>query len=138
MAASRSKQPPVGSAGYVLDERQYSAQCVDENVEEFRYAVRNEMEWLNEHMSGILNASSFNLTETFKTPGKLRGRTPRTARKRNPLEERAVSIPNRRLMQLVLIMMQAINRRLCPYSKCAPEPSHQHGLLQASLKVQDR
>jgi hypothetical protein len=28
----------------------------------------------------------------FKTPGKLRGKTPRTARKRNPLEVRAVSI----------------------------------------------
>lgn len=27
----------------------------------------------------------------FKTPGKLRGKTPRTARKRNPLEVRAVS-----------------------------------------------
>ena len=32
-----------------------------------------------------------NVTEIFKTPGKLRGKTPRTARKRNPLEVREVS-----------------------------------------------
>ena len=31
------------------------------------------------------------ITDTFKTPGKLRGKTPRTARKRNVLGERAVS-----------------------------------------------
>ena len=30
------------------------------------------------------------VTEIFKTPGKLRGKTPRTARKRNPLEVREV------------------------------------------------
>ena len=30
------------------------------------------------------------VTEVFKTPGKLRGKTPRTARKRNPLEAREV------------------------------------------------
>ena len=33
-----------------------------------------------------------NVTEIFKTPGKLRGKTPRTARKRNPLESRAVGV----------------------------------------------
>lgn len=31
-----------------------------------------------------------NIAEAFKTPGKLRGKTPRTARKRNPLEIREV------------------------------------------------
>ena len=31
------------------------------------------------------------IAEVFKTPGKLRGKTPRTARKRNGLEGRAVS-----------------------------------------------
>ena len=33
---------------------------------------------------------SRDVTEIFKTPGKLRGKTPRTARKRNPLEVREV------------------------------------------------
>jgi hypothetical protein len=36
-----------------------------------------------------------NVAEIFKTPGKLRGKTPRTARKRNPLETRAVSFVSR-------------------------------------------
>ena len=36
-----------------------------------------------------LNASS-DVTEIFKTPGKLRGKTPRTARKYNPQEIRQV------------------------------------------------
>ena len=31
-----------------------------------------------------------NVTDIFKTPGKLRGKTPRTARKRNALGNRAV------------------------------------------------
>lgn len=30
------------------------------------------------------------MTEIFKTPGKMRGKTPRTARKRNPEEVRVV------------------------------------------------
>ena len=38
--------------------------------------------------SGLGNSE---VTEIFKTPGKLRGKTPRTARKRNPLEQRLVS-----------------------------------------------
>jgi hypothetical protein len=35
------------------------------------------------------------VTEIFKTPGKLRGKTPRTARKRDPIEGRAVGIDSR-------------------------------------------
>ena len=40
----------------------------------------------NEQLTG-----SSNVTEVFKTPGKLRGKTPRTARKRNADEARVVS-----------------------------------------------
>lgn len=35
-----------------------------------------------------------NVAEIFKTPGKLRGKTPRTARKLNQLEVRAVCLSN--------------------------------------------
>jgi hypothetical protein len=38
-----------------------------------------------------------NVAEIFKTPGKLRGKTPRTTRKANPLEARAVSWLKREL-----------------------------------------
>lgn len=61
---------------------------VDQEMEEVEYPVRNEMEWLNEHMAEIFSNSHFNLTDAFKTPGKLRGKTPRTARKRNADETR--------------------------------------------------
>ena len=45
---------------------------------------------VGENLIGLLTANR-NVTEIFKTPGKLRGKTPRTARKRNPLEVREVS-----------------------------------------------
>lgn len=108
MTAPRSKAA-VGSAPWILSERQQAAQFVEQEVDEFSYSVRNEMEWLNEHMAEIFtrpelcvlrdsakrvrsaNALLRNVADAFKTPGKLRGKTPRTARKRNPLETRAVS-----------------------------------------------
>ncbi|KAF2096680.1 hypothetical protein NA57DRAFT_78278 [Rhizodiscina lignyota] len=88
MAATRPKVP-VGSAQWFLGERQQANELVDQEVEEFTYSVRNEMEWLNEHMTEILNANQLNVADIFKTPGKLRGKTPRTIRKRNALQERA-------------------------------------------------
>ncbi|OJD29770.1 inner centromere protein [Diplodia corticola] len=88
MAASRNKAP-VGSAPWILAERHQAAQFAEQEVEEFSFSVRNEMEWLNEHMAEIFGRPELNITDTFKTPGKLRGKTPRTARKRNPLETRA-------------------------------------------------
>ncbi|KAK3078097.1 hypothetical protein LTS18_008456, partial [Coniosporium uncinatum] len=88
MAATRSKAP-VGSAQWILDERKQANQLVEEEVEEFGYSVRNEMEWLNEHMAEIFSSNQLNVTDIFKTPGKLRGKTPRTARKKNALEGRA-------------------------------------------------
>ena len=42
-------------------------------------------------MQRELNLES-DVTEIFKTPGKLRGKTPRTARKRNALEARQVCL----------------------------------------------
>ncbi|MCJ1380913.1 hypothetical protein MMC17_004022 [Xylographa soralifera] len=90
MAAPRSKgQLPVGSAQWVEDERKQIAVFRDQETEDFAFSTRNEVEWLNEHMAEIFSSNQLNVTEIFKTPGKLRGKTPRTARKRNPLERRA-------------------------------------------------
>lgn len=58
MAASRAKVAPVGSAQWVQSERGQAAQFVDQEVEEFGYSVRNEMEWLNEHMADIFSKSA--------------------------------------------------------------------------------
>jgi epoxyqueuosine reductase QueG len=110
MAAVRAKgQVAVGSAQWIGVEREQITQFCDQEAEDFAFSARNEVEWLNEHMAEIFNNSqlyemttsaicillnpSRNVTEIFKTPGKLRGKTPRTARKRNPLETRAVCPP---------------------------------------------
>ncbi|KAI5199935.1 hypothetical protein E4T39_06000 [Aureobasidium subglaciale] len=96
--APRSKTAPVGSSQWIQTERDQSAEFVDMEVEEFGYAAQNEMEWLNEHMAEIFSSNPVyalatlpledtrshlrrNFADIFKTPGKLRGKTPRTARK---------------------------------------------------------
>ncbi|KAF5007261.1 hypothetical protein FDECE_6414 [Fusarium decemcellulare] len=88
MAAMRGPRIPTGSAAWVADERASALQIVDVEVDEFTYAAHNEFTWLNEHMAGIFSENETNLAETFKTPGKLRGKTPRTARKLIPTEPR--------------------------------------------------
>ncbi|KAK1147525.1 hypothetical protein N8T08_000866 [Aspergillus melleus] len=81
-------QKPVGSAAWISTEKENVTQLVDQEMEEVEYPVRHEMDWLNEHMSEIFSNNQFNFTEAFKTPGKLRGKTPRTARKRDANEPR--------------------------------------------------
>lgn len=53
MAAARSRVPPIGSAHWVLDERKQADDLVSQEVEDFGFSVRNELEWLNEHMAEI-------------------------------------------------------------------------------------
>lgn len=53
MASTRTKAQPVGSNGWIQSERDQSTQYVDQEVEEFQYSVRNELEWLNEHMGDV-------------------------------------------------------------------------------------
>ncbi|KAL5435129.1 hypothetical protein PMIN06_011186 [Paraphaeosphaeria minitans] len=81
MAAARNRVPAIGSAGWVLDERKQADDLVAQEVEDFGFSVRNELEWLNEHMAEIFARNGENKLDVFKTPGKLRGKTPRTARK---------------------------------------------------------
>jgi hypothetical protein len=91
MATVRSRTLlPVGSSQWIANERDSARQFTDAEVDEFAFSARNEMDWLNEHMTDIFSKHQLDVAEVFKTPGKLRGKTPRTARKRNPLEERAV------------------------------------------------
>ncbi|KAH8730843.1 inner centromere protein-like protein [Phaeosphaeriaceae sp. PMI808] len=80
--AGRSKVPAIGSAGWILEERHQSNDLVSQELEDFGFSVRNELEWLNEHMSDICANDAQHNLEVFKTPGKLRGKTPRTARKK--------------------------------------------------------
>ena len=54
MAATRTtKASAIGSAQWILEERHQSNDSVAQEVEDFSFSVRNEMEWLNEHMADI-------------------------------------------------------------------------------------
>ncbi|KAL7796590.1 hypothetical protein V8C37DRAFT_372301 [Trichoderma ceciliae] len=89
MTAMRGPRLQVGSAAWIGEERASALQIVRSEVEEFSYSAHNEIEWLNEHMAAILNENEVNITEAFKTPGKLRGKTPHTIRKAGAIETRA-------------------------------------------------
>ncbi|KAL2869734.1 uncharacterized protein BJX67DRAFT_346895 [Aspergillus lucknowensis] len=86
-AAARA-QKPVGSAAWISTEKENSMQLVNQELEEIEFPVRFEMEWLNEHMAEVFSNNQFSFTEVFKTPGKLRGKTPRTLRKPGGTENR--------------------------------------------------
>ncbi|KAL4908505.1 hypothetical protein BDW74DRAFT_188488 [Aspergillus multicolor] len=87
-AAGARAQKPVGSAAWISTEKENCTQLVDQEMEEIEFPVRYEMEWLNEHMAEVFSNNQLNFADVFKTPGKLRGKTPRTLRKRDPTENR--------------------------------------------------
>ncbi|KAL8696288.1 MAG: hypothetical protein Q9224_002876 [Gallowayella concinna] len=89
MATRSGNVPPaIGSMPWLDQENQHVAQFAAQEADDFAFSVRNELDFLNEHMAEIFSKNQVNITEVFKTPGKLRGKTPRTARKRSPLETR--------------------------------------------------
>ena len=55
MGSVRTKAQPVGSAGWIQNEREQAKEFVDQEVEELSFSVRNELEWLNEHMAEIFS-----------------------------------------------------------------------------------
>ncbi|GLA38575.1 hypothetical protein AnigIFM63309_005874 [Aspergillus niger] len=87
-AAGARAQKPVGSAAWISTEKENFMQLVDQELEEIEYPVRHEMDWLNEHMAEVFSNNQSNFADVFKTPGKLRGKTPRTVRKRDANESR--------------------------------------------------
>lgn len=63
MAAVRTKIP-VGSAPWLVQERRHADELVDAETEEFGYVVRNEMDWLNEHMGEIFSSNNLYVDHT--------------------------------------------------------------------------
>ena len=53
MAATRSKAPAIGSAEWIHEERQQANALITQELEDFGFSIRNELEWLNEHMFEI-------------------------------------------------------------------------------------
>lgn len=45
----------VGSAAWIAEERSSARQVVAHEVDEFSYSVKNEMDWLNEHMAEVFS-----------------------------------------------------------------------------------
>ncbi|KAF2719500.1 hypothetical protein K431DRAFT_339969 [Polychaeton citri CBS 116435] len=88
MASKGAVKMPVGSTQWIQNERDQAEQFLEQEVDEFGYSVKNELEWLNEHMTDIFASQNVNFADVFKTPGKLRGKTPRTARKQNMVFQR--------------------------------------------------
>jgi len=56
MAAMRARsRQPVGSAAWRTEERASALQIADAEIEEFGFSVRNEFDWLNEHMADVFS-----------------------------------------------------------------------------------
>ena len=56
MAPSRTKPLlKVGSAQWILTEKEQILHLADQEAEEFTFSARNEMEWLNEHMAEVFD-----------------------------------------------------------------------------------
>jgi hypothetical protein len=56
MAATKTKQRiQVGSAPWVAEERSSANTIVETESEEFGFSVRNDLDWLNEHMAEIFS-----------------------------------------------------------------------------------
>lgn len=54
MAAIRTRGPlPVGSLQWINDENAQVDRHCEQELEDFGFSARNELEWLNEHMADI-------------------------------------------------------------------------------------
>ncbi|KAI1430932.1 hypothetical protein GGR50DRAFT_135112 [Xylaria sp. CBS 124048] len=71
----------VGSGPWIAEERSSAMQIAGSEVEEFTFSVQNDFDWLNEHMAQVFSENQIDVADIFKTPSKLRGKTPRTIRK---------------------------------------------------------
>jgi hypothetical protein len=53
MATTRNKVPAIGSTQWIIEERLQASDLVASELEDFAFSVRNELEWLQEHMNDI-------------------------------------------------------------------------------------
>ena len=67
MAGAAAKKLPVGSSEWIQNERVQTGQYVAQEAEEFGFSVRNEMEWLNEHMAEIFSKGQVYINPSTST-----------------------------------------------------------------------
>ncbi|KAI9823863.1 MAG: hypothetical protein M1826_007609 [Phylliscum demangeonii] len=83
MPPPRSKTTvPVGTGKFISLERKTAAMFRKQEVDDFTYAVQNDRDWLEEHVRQIFTdinrIGQKRLHDLFKTPAKLRFKTPKT------------------------------------------------------------
>lgn len=62
MAASGARAlKPVGSATWISSEKENIMNLVNQEMEEVEFPVRNEMDWLNEHMAEIFSKNQLSV-----------------------------------------------------------------------------
>ncbi|EXJ80621.1 hypothetical protein A1O3_06905 [Capronia epimyces CBS 606.96] len=83
-----AKATAIGSATWISAEKENALQLLQNEKEEVAFPAQHQLEWLNEHMAEIFSKRNVDVSNVFKTPGKLRGKTPRTVRKRNAQDAR--------------------------------------------------
>lgn len=52
-ARQATKSVPVGSFNWIANERALIRQHEEQDIEDFAFSARNDLEWLNEHMADI-------------------------------------------------------------------------------------
>jgi hypothetical protein len=58
MAATKTKAAPVGSAAWMLGEKEQAAHFIEQEAEEFGFSVRNDLDWLNEHLADVFSQNN--------------------------------------------------------------------------------
>ncbi|KAL2190509.1 hypothetical protein L209DRAFT_750617 [Thermothelomyces heterothallicus CBS 203.75] len=127
MAMRGGPRLQVGSAAWITEERNAALSIARSEIEEFSYSARNEIDWLNEHMAEIFSENQMNVAELFKTPGKLRGKTPRTAREAPPSSMR---------MPLSEMFSATINGASSPFTMQNKSQPHSPRITAAEGKVE--
>jgi hypothetical protein len=60
MATLRSRQQAaVGSAPWIEEEKDQIRRFIHQEAEDFAFSARNEVDWLNEHMTEIFTSNQF-------------------------------------------------------------------------------
>lgn len=55
MATATKTKAAIGTTQWIQGEAEQAEAFIQQEVEEFGYSVRNDLEWLNEHMAEVLS-----------------------------------------------------------------------------------
>ncbi|KAF2864257.1 hypothetical protein K470DRAFT_239056 [Piedraia hortae CBS 480.64] len=133
MATGKPKRAraTIGSTQWVQDELTQHEQFIEQDIEDFKYGVRFELEWLNEKIIQALNQDGVKFADMLKTPGRFLGKTPRTAyRQRQPLTDvfaaptvqPVLEEPSKFSGKIARVQMAENAENIVPVRQLAPPP----------------